>query len=53
MKAYSDNSFDETIDIRISLGTNPNRSDQNIRGSCIMPGGLGKTKTVIFFGANE
>lgn len=41
--------FDETVDIVLKLGVDPKQSDQLVRGSIVMPGGLGKTIRVAAF----
>ena len=41
--------FDETIEISIKLGIDPRRSDQNVRGTVVLPNGTGKTPRVIVF----
>jgi large subunit ribosomal protein L1 len=35
--------FDETVDAAIRLGVNPAHADQMVRGSVVLPNGLGKT----------
>jgi len=34
--------FDETIDLSIRLGIDPKKSDQNVRGTVVLPSGTGK-----------
>ena len=34
--------FDESIDISVKLGVDPNKSDQNVRGAVTLPNSLGK-----------
>ncbi|CAL4318087.1 50S ribosomal protein L1 [Buchnera aphidicola] len=41
--------FTESIDISINLGINPKKSDQNIRGSIILPNGTGRSVRVAVF----
>lgn len=53
MKSYSWRTFNESIDLCVKLGVNPKRTDHAIRGTCVLPGGLGKSKRICFFGANE
>ena len=35
--------FDETVETAIRLGVNPAHADQMVRGSVVLPNGLGKT----------
>src|SRR6204780_3606795 len=39
--------FDETVEIHMRLGVDPKHADQMVRGTVIMPNGLGKPKTVL------
>ena len=41
--------FDESIDISVKLGVDPNKSDQNVRGAVTLPNSLGKEVTVAVF----
>ena len=34
--------FDETVELSILLGVDPRHSDQMVRGSVVLPNGLGK-----------
>ncbi|MDX9745322.1 MAG: 50S ribosomal protein L1 [Syntrophales bacterium] len=45
--------FDETVDAAIRLGVNPAHADQMIRGSVVLPHGLGKTVRVLVFAKGE
>jgi large subunit ribosomal protein L1 len=38
--------FDETVDLNIRLGVDPKHADQMVRGTVVLPHGLGKTKIV-------
>lgn len=46
-------SFDETVDAAIRLGVNPAHADQMVRGSVVLPNGLGKTVRVLVFAKGE
>ena len=35
--------FDESVDVAINLGIDPKKSDQVVRGSAVLPHGLGIT----------
>jgi large subunit ribosomal protein L1 len=45
--------FDETVDAAIRLGVNPKHADQMVRGSVVLPNGLGKTVRVLVFAKGE
>jgi large subunit ribosomal protein L1 len=38
--------FDETVDLTMRLGVDPKHADQMVRGTVVLPHGLGKSKTV-------
>ena len=39
--------FDETVEMSVRLGVDPKHSDQMVRGTVVLPHGLGKSKTVL------
>jgi len=41
--------FKESIDIAVNLGVDPRKSDQVVRGACVLPNGTGKTVRVAVF----
>ena len=41
--------FDESLDISIKLGVDPDKSDQNVRGAVTLPNSLGKDVKVAVF----
>ncbi len=45
--------FDETADVAIKLGVNPKHADQMIRGSVVLPNGLGKSVRVLVFAKGD
>ena len=45
--------FDETVDIAVRLGVNPAHADQMVRGSVVLPNGLGKTVRVLVFAKGD
>jgi large subunit ribosomal protein L1 len=53
LKKTSNAKFNETIDIAINLGIDAKKSDQNLRGSMVLPNGTGKTLKVIVFAQSE
>ena len=45
--------FDETVDLSINLGIDPKKSDQMVRGTVVLPHGLGKKVRVLVFAKGE
>lgn len=45
--------FDETVDIAMKLGVDPRHADQMVRGSIVLPNGIGKTVSVLVFAKGE
>jgi len=45
--------FDETVDMAIRLGVNPKHSDQMVRGTVVLPNGVGKSIKVLVFAKGE
>ena len=49
LKVCSSIKFDESVDASINLGVDPRKSDQNVRGSSVLPNGTGKQVRVAVF----
>jgi large subunit ribosomal protein L1 len=49
--SYAD--FDATVDVHVRLGVDPRHSDQQVRGSVLLPQGLGKEVRVLVFVEGE
>ncbi len=45
--------FDETVDITLRLGVDPRHADQMVRGTVVLPHGLGKSKTVAVIASGD
>mgnify|MGYP001436883011 CR=1 FL=1 len=45
--------FDESVDVAVNLGVDPKKSDQNVRGSVVLPAGTGKSVRVAVFAQGE
>jgi large subunit ribosomal protein L1 len=45
--------FDETVDVTLRLGVDPKHADQMVRGTVVLPHGLGKTKKVLVLATGE
>ena len=49
LQSVKSSKFEESVDIAIRLGVDPNKSDQNVRGAVTLPNSLGKQVTVAVF----
>lgn len=49
LKSVASAKFDESVDVSVNLGIDAKKSDQNVRGTAIMPRGTGKTVRVAVF----
>jgi large subunit ribosomal protein L1 len=49
LKELSTAKFDESVDAAINLGVDPRKSEQNVRGSSVLPNGTGKSVRVAVF----
>jgi large subunit ribosomal protein L1 len=45
--------FDETVELAMRLGVDPKHADQMVRGTVVLPHGLGKTARVLVFASGE
>lgn len=45
--------FDQTVEIAVRLGVDPRQADQIVRGSLVLPHGIGKSQRVIVFAQGE
>jgi len=45
--------FDESIDLAINLGIDPKQSDENVRGSAVLPNGTGKSLRIAVFAEGD
>jgi len=45
--------FDETVDLAVRLGVDPRQADQNVRGTVVLPHGMGKAVRVLAFAKGE
>ncbi len=53
LKQFSGRKFDQTIEIHLNLGIDPAQADQIVRGSVVLPHGIGKTQRVIVFAKGD
>src|ERR1700676_852662 len=49
VKEFATAKFDESVDVAVKLGVDATKSDQQVRGSTVMPNGTGKTVRVAVF----
>jgi len=45
--------FDETVEVALRLGVDPKHADQMVRGTVVLPHGLGKTSRVLVFASGD
>jgi large subunit ribosomal protein L1 len=45
--------FDETIELHMRLGVDPKHADQMVRGTVVLPNGLGKSKKVLVIASGD
>jgi len=45
--------FDQTVEIAVRLGVDPRQADQIVRGSLVLPHGIGKSQRVLVFAQGE
>src|SRR6195952_5705830 len=45
--------FDETVELTLRLGVDPKHADQMVRGTVVLPHGLGRTKRVLAIASGE
>lgn len=53
LKQFSGRKFDQTIEIHINLGIDPAQNDQIVRGSLVLPHGIGKNQRVVVFSKGD
>jgi large subunit ribosomal protein L1 len=45
--------FDETVEVHMRLGVDPKHADQMVRGTVVLPNGLGRSKTVLVIASGD
>ncbi|MGD0898007.1 MAG: 50S ribosomal protein L1 [Thermoguttaceae bacterium] len=53
LKTFNTTKFDQTVEIVMRLGIDPKQSDQLVRGSLVLPHGIGKSQRVIVFAKGD
>jgi large subunit ribosomal protein L1 len=53
LKTYNTRKFDQTVEIVMRLGIDPKQADQAVRGSIVLPHGIGRSLKVIVFAKGD
>jgi large subunit ribosomal protein L1 len=53
LKGFPARKFDQSVEIHIRLGIDPAQADQLVRGSLVLPHGIGKTQRVVVFAKGD
>jgi len=53
LKTFATTKFDQTVEIAVRLGVDPKQADQLVRGSIVLPHGIGRTLRVIVFAKGD
>lgn len=53
VKKNANAKFDETVEVHVKLGVDPKKSDQNVRGTVLLPNGTGRVVRVIAFAKGD
>ena len=53
LKKFNSTKFDQSVEIAMRLGIDPKQADQLVRGSIVLPHGIGKTLRVVVFAKGD
>jgi large subunit ribosomal protein L1 len=53
LKQCANTKFDQTVEIHMRLGIDPRQADQIVRGSIVLPHGIGKSQRVVVFAKGD
>ncbi|MGN6547464.1 MAG: 50S ribosomal protein L1 [Aureliella sp.] len=53
LKQFPPRKFDQSVEIHIRLGIDPAQADQLVRGSVVLPHGIGRTQRVVVFAKGD
>ena len=53
LKTFDNTKFDQSVEIALRLGVDPKQADQIVRGSIVLPHGIGRTLRVIVFAKGD
>lgn len=53
LKSFDTTKFDQSVEIHLRLGIDPKQADQLVRGSVVLPHGIGRTQRVVVFAKGD
>lgn len=53
LKGFPARKFDQSVEIHLNLGLDPAQADQIVRGSVVLPHGIGKTQRILVFAKGD
>jgi large subunit ribosomal protein L1 len=53
LKKFNTTKFDQTVEVHMRLGVDPKQADQIVRGSIVLPHGIGKSQRVVVFAKGD
>jgi large subunit ribosomal protein L1 len=53
LKKFNTTKFDQTVEVHMRLGVDANQADQIVRGSLVLPHGIGKQQRVVVFAKGD
>jgi large subunit ribosomal protein L1 len=53
LKKFNTGKFDQTVEVHMKLGVDPNQADQIVRGSIVLPHGIGKKQRIVVFAKGD
>jgi len=53
VKGFGDTKFDQPVEVHMRLGIDPKQADQIVRGSVVLPHGIGRSQRVIVFAKGD
>jgi large subunit ribosomal protein L1 len=53
LKKFDNTKFDQSVEIAVKLGIDPKQADQMVRGSIVLPHGIGRTLRVVVFAKGD
>jgi large subunit ribosomal protein L1 len=53
LQSFNTTKFDQSVEIHLRLGIDPKKADQLVRGSLVLPNGIGRTQRVVVFAKGD